>query len=118
MRDVTRTVLRQTLLVTALATGEAMIFWTLSRAFGSGILYGSALSLICFWLLAVDVMAFSVRRMKLGYVLRYLLYAIALGSAAFLGELFFFGSVIGVFNGKVTIFLFGRWLGETQSDPE
>lgn len=118
MTSVRRTAIRQAILVITFAIGEVMIFWFLSASIVMGILLGSLISVICFWLLAADAASFSSRRIRIGYVLRYALYAIILGSTALFSETLFLGTVAGVFNGKITIILFGRWLGETQSDPQ
>lgn len=118
MRSVTRTALRQTFLVITFAMVESSLLWFLNYSVAVGIFVGSGVSLLCFWLLAFDIAAFSERRVRVGYVLRYLIYAIVLAAAALVGTAFFAGCVIGVFNGKLTVLLFGRWLGETQSDPQ
>ena len=118
MRNVTRTALRQTFLVVTFAVVESSLLWFLNHSIATGILAGSGVSLLCFWLLAHDIAAFSERRVRVGYILRYLIYALVLASAGLVSSVFFTGCVIGVFNGKLTIVLFGRWLGETQSDPQ
>jgi hypothetical protein len=95
---------------------EFFLFLIFDFKISLGIFYGTIFSVINMLLLIEDIKR-SVRRKvysRKGYFLRYVLNIFCVGSAAFFGIYYFIGAAVGLFNLKIAILIFGRWLGEDE----
>ncbi|AKI96787.1 hypothetical protein IX53_01960 [Kosmotoga pacifica] len=100
-----------------LALVELVLFFPFMNEDVLGILYGTAFSITGWWLMVKDVKVLEKRGalFRFGFLLRYFLYAIGLGTAMIYGKVFFFGAVLGLLNLKFSLFIFGRWLSENTA---
>lgn len=110
--------IKETTALTILALAEMIFLFPFIKDGILGILYGSAFSITSWWLMVKDVKSFVKKGtlFKYGFLLRYFLYAVGMGTAIFYGNRFFVGTVLGILNLKFSLFIFGRWLSENTTN--
>jgi len=110
--------IKETTALAILALVEIIVLFPFIKTAVLGILYGSAFSILGWWLMVKDVKSFAEKGslFKFGFLLRYFLYAVGMGTAIFYGKLFFAGTALGILNLKLSLYIFGRWLGENTTN--
>lgn len=110
------TIVRLLFYIFVIATIEFLIFLFLNIKISFGIIYGTFFSVFNMFLLIDDIKKAVKKKFysRKGYFLRYIMNIFCIGSAAFFGIYYFIGTAVGIFNLKIAILLFGRWLGEDE----
>ncbi len=110
------TIIKLLLYISVIAITEFLIFFIFDIEISLGIVYGTFFSIVNMLLLVEDIKKAFSRKFysRKGYVLRYILNIFCIGSSAFFGIYYFIGTAVGIFNLKIAILLFGRWLGEDE----